>query len=225
MKLNLQIEMNEGLFLRDPESSELGKKIIKQGIYLIHQIGFEAFTFKKLAKEIGTTEAGIYRYFENKHLLLLYIVDWYWSWQEYRLLYTTNNIKKPESKLKKAIELLSSPVVDDLLTPHINKKLLYEIIMLEGAKSYLTRHVTEYNKAQLFKPYKDFCKRIADLISEINPKYKYPHSMASTIVEMAHSQAFYKINLPSLTDFGNKAKDLGVSNFLENMLFATIAGK
>ena len=88
MDLYLKITLNDRLFLRNPEETELGKKIIQHAIVLIHQIGFESFTFKKLAFEIGTTEAGIYRYFENKHLLLIYIVDWYWAWQEYRLLFS-----------------------------------------------------------------------------------------------------------------------------------------
>ena len=71
MELSLKIKMNEKLFLRNPEESELGRKIIEFSIILIHKIGFEAFTFKKLAKEINTTEAGVYRYFENKHRLLI----------------------------------------------------------------------------------------------------------------------------------------------------------
>ena len=51
MKLQLQIKMNEALFLRNPEQSELGKKIITHSIQLIYKNGFEAFTFKKLAEE------------------------------------------------------------------------------------------------------------------------------------------------------------------------------
>ncbi|MDO9161670.1 MAG: TetR/AcrR family transcriptional regulator, partial [Methylococcaceae bacterium] len=62
MDIQLQIKMNEKLFLRDPEQSELGKKIIQESIQLIYKNGFEAFTFKKLAIDIGSTEAGIYRY-------------------------------------------------------------------------------------------------------------------------------------------------------------------
>ena len=65
MDIQLKIKMNEKLFIRDPEQSELGKKIIQHSIQLIHKCGFEAFTFKKLALDIGTTEAGIYRYFEK----------------------------------------------------------------------------------------------------------------------------------------------------------------
>ncbi|MBL7759004.1 MAG: helix-turn-helix transcriptional regulator, partial [Chitinophagaceae bacterium] len=59
--------MNTKLFLRDPEQSVLGRSIIQHSINMIHKVGFEDFTFKKLAQEIGTTEASIYRYFENKH--------------------------------------------------------------------------------------------------------------------------------------------------------------
>ena len=65
MKLHVQIKMNEELYLRNPEGSELGKKIIQYSIQMIHKNGFEAFTFKKLAEEINSTEASVYRYFEN----------------------------------------------------------------------------------------------------------------------------------------------------------------
>ncbi|MBI2269406.1 MAG: TetR/AcrR family transcriptional regulator [Bacteroidetes bacterium] len=222
MDLSIKIKMNEKLFLRNPEDTELGRKIIQHSIVLIHKIGFEAFTFKKLAEEIATTEAGIYRYFENKHRLLIYIVDWYWSWQEYRLIFQTNNIKNPEIKIKKAIQLLSAHVEDDITTEYINEKILNEIVMAEGAKSFLTKHVTEDNKAKLFKPYKDLCARIASFIKEYNPKYKYPHSIASTIIEMAHSQKFYMQNLPSLTDFGATKDERKLVSFLEDLVFSNI---
>lgn len=222
MELSLKIKMNEKLFLRNPEETELGRKIIEYSIVLIHKIGFEAFTFKKLAEKITTTEAGIYRYFENKHRLLIYIVDWYWSWQEYRIIFHVNNVKNPETKIKKALQLLSAQVDDDITTNHINEKLLYEIVMSEGAKSFLTKQVTEDNKAKLFKPYKDLCARIAGFIKEYNPKYKYPHSLASTIIEMAHSQKFYMYNLPSLTDFGTTKDEKKLVAFLEDLVFSSI---
>lgn len=222
MELSLKIKMNEKLFLRNPEETELGRKIIENGIILIHKIGFEGFTFKKLATEINTTEAGIYRYFENKHRLLIYIVEWYWSWQEYRLIFQINNIKNPETKLKKAIHLISTPIEDDVATSHINESLLYEIVMAEGAKSFLTKHVAEDNKAKLFKPYKDLCARIAGIILECNPKYKFPYSLSSTVIEMAHSQNFYAKHLPSLTDSGNSKEELKTASFLEDMVFSSL---
>jgi AcrR family transcriptional regulator len=222
MKHSIQITMNEKLFLRNPEDSELGRKIIENGIQLIHSIGFESFTFKKLAVEIGTTEASVYRYFENKHRLLLYLVDWYWSWQEYRLIYHTNNIKSPETKIKKSIQLLAAQVENDITTKHIDESLLYEVVTSEGAKSFLTKHVTEDNKANLFKPYKDLCARFAGFISEFNGKYSFPYSLSSTVIEMTHSQKFYMKNLPSLTDFGHSKDEKLLVQFLENLVFSSI---
>ena len=123
LKLALKITMNEALFLRNPESSELGKKIIKHSIELIDKSGFESFTFKKLADEIHSTEAGIYRYFENKHKILLYLTAWYWSWLEFQISYQTNNMIDPNMQLEKVIELLTSPIEDDEKTDYVNELL------------------------------------------------------------------------------------------------------
>ena len=167
MELTIQIKMNEKLFLRNPEETELGREIILHSIILIHKAGFESFTFKKLAEKIGTTEAGIYRYFENKHRLLIYIVSWYWSWLEYKVIVHTKNLMSPEKKLKKIIEILSTEVKDDVLTKHVDEQLLHEIVRMEGAKAYLTRHVTDDNKQQLFKPTKTFAQPLQQLFWNI----------------------------------------------------------
>lgn len=222
MELQLQIKMNEKLFIRNPEQTELGRNIILHGIQLIHKNGFESFTFKKLAEDIGTTEAGIYRYFENKHRLLIYIAAWYWSWLEYRVVFNTVNIKDPAIKLKKVIQLLATTVEDDIKTSYINESILHQIIIAEGTKSYLTKHVSEDNKDQLFKPYKDLCAKIGDIILECNPKYKFPKSLSSTIIEMAHFQNFFMNNLPSLTDFGKDKNELNILAFLEDLVFSSI---
>ena len=222
MKLQLQIEMNEALFVRNPEGTELGKKIIKHSIQIIHKTGLEAFTFKKLAEDIGTTEAGVYRYFTNKHILLIYLTSWYWGWLEFQISFHTNNIKDPTIRLKKAIKLLAVAVEDDKKTNHINETLLHELIIAEGSKAYLTKQVGADNKQQFFKPYKDLCAVIAKIISEINPKYKYPNSLASTIIEMAHFQNFFMTNLPSLTDFGNTKGKTEIICFLNDLAFSNI---
>ena len=219
MELQLQIKMNEKLFLRNPEQSELGKKIILHSIQLIYKNGFESFTFKKLAEDIGTTEAGIYRYFENKHRLLIYITAWYWSWLEYRVAVHTNNIEDPVVKLKRVIKLLATAIEDDIKTGYVNESILHQIIIAEGSKAYLTKHVSEDNKDQLFKPYKDLCAKI---ILDCTPKFKYPKSLASTIIEMAHFQNFFMNNLPSLTDFGKDKDESKIVLFLEDLVFNSI---
>ena len=223
MEIQLQIKMNEKLFVRDPEQTELGRKIIEQSIHLLHKSGFEAFTFKKLAEEISTTEAGIYRYFENKHRLLLYLAAWYWNWLQFRVSFMINNIQDPELKLKKIISLLASRVEDDEKTVHIRENLLHQIIIAEAPKAYLTKHVTDDNKEQFFRPYKDLCAVLASIIKECNPKYKFPRSLASTIIEMAHFQNFFMHNLPSLTDFGKEKDDRMIVSFLEEVVFRTLS--
>jgi hypothetical protein len=222
MKLELQIKMNDSLYLRDPELSELGKNIIKHSIILIEKNGLESFTFKKLAEAIGSTEAGVYRYFENKHKLLVYIISWYWCWLEYQIVFQTNNVKDPNAKLKRVIKILATTVEDDLMTTHVDESLLYKILITEGSKSYLTKHVNEDNSQKLFKPYKDLCNTVGQIILECNSKYKYPHSLASTIIEVAHLQHFFMHNLPALTDFDKSKNEDQVILFINDLVFSTL---
>jgi len=222
MELAVQIRMNGKLYIRNPEQSELGRKIVRYSVVMIPDKGFEDFTFKKLAQKIGTTEAGIYRYFENKHRLLIYIVAWYWSFLEYNVVLHTQNLADPEAKLKKIIDLLSSPVTKDFTTDYIDEKLVYEVAVWEGSKAYLTKHVSKDNKDRLFKPYKDLCARIAGIILEFNPRYKYPRSLSSTLLEMAHYQRFFMHNLPSLTDFGEDKNENRLRLFLHQLVFDSI---
>ena len=214
--------MNEALFLRNPENSELGKNILKHSVQLIYKNGFEGFTFKKLAEDIGTTEAGIYRYFENKHKILVYLTSWYWGWLEFQINYQTNNIEDPILKLRKVINLLATAVKDEEQTSYLNESLLHQIIITEGSKAYLTKQVGEDNRQQFFKPYKDLCAIIGNIISECGPAYKYPKSLASTIIEMAHFQNFFMNHLPSLTDFGNTKEEAEIIAFLNNLVFASL---
>ena len=222
MKLALQFNMNPSLYLRDPEGTDLGKNIIQHSIQLIHDTGFEAFTFKKLAESIGTTEAGVYRYFENKHKLLVYIISWYWRWLDFQIGYQTKNLTNPVSKLKKVITILATTVEDDLMTGHVDESILHQILISEGSKAFLTKQVNQDNKQEYFKPYKDLCNTIGEIILECNPKYKYPHSLASTIIEMAHLQNFFMNHLPSLTDFSKSKNESEIINYLEDLVFNTI---
>ena len=222
MKLALQINMNPSLYLRDPEGTDLGKNIIQHSIQLIHDTGFEAFTFKKLAESIGTTEAGVYRYFENKHKLLVYIISWYWRWLDFQIGYQTKNLTNPISKLKKVITILATTVEDDLMTGHVDESILHQILISEGSKAFLTKQVNQDNKQEYFKPYKDLCNTIGEIILECNPKYKYPHSLASTIIEMAHLQNFFMNHLPTLTDFSKSKDEKEIIKYLEDLVFNTI---
>lgn len=225
MEFYFQIKMNERLFVRNPEETELGQKIIQHSIVMIHENGLESFTFKKLSQMIGATEASIYRYFENKHRLLVYIISWYWSWLEYQVIFHTNNMKQPEMQLKQVLRILTSGIDDSLSFKHIDKKILHQIVIDEGSKAYLTKQVESDNRERFFKPYKDLCAKISEIISGCHPGYAYPRSLASTIVEISHQQPFFMKNLPSLTDFGTDGSIDDVYLFLENLVFSSIKSK
>jgi AcrR family transcriptional regulator len=226
MDWQIQIQLNEKLFVRDPTSSEVGRNIVKHGAIMIEKMGLEEFTFKKLAVKLKTNESSIYRYFENKHRLLVYLVDWYWRWIEYQVVVQTNNIKEPVKKIDVILNILMLKIDGDLVGgPEVDKQVLHALVIKEASKSYLTSHVAEDNKLQLFKPYKDLCARIADIFLEINPKYKYARSLTSTILEMAHYQYFFMHNLPRLTDFGLVKDENEIINFLRHLALSALRTK
>ncbi|MDO6597836.1 TetR/AcrR family transcriptional regulator [Oceanihabitans sp. 2_MG-2023] len=201
---NLKINVPEKIFLKDPESSKLGKRIIEHGILLIEEIGFDSFTFKKLGVKIGSNESSIYRYFESKHKLLLYLTSWYWAWIEYQLVFATHNISDEKLQLTKAIEIVTRAIQEDSTFSHINEVVLNRIIINEYSKSYLTKEVDAENKEGYFIIYKRLVIRIRDMIININPNYKYASSLASTIIEGALHQHFLKEHFKSITDCDEK---------------------
>lgn len=197
---NLKISVPDKIYLKDPESSKLGKRIIEHSILLIDEIGFDSFTFKKLGVKIGSNESSIYRYFESKHKLLLYLTSWYWAWVEYQLVFATFNMPNPKEQLFKAIEVVTKTIKEDVTFSHINEVVLNRIIINEYSKSYLTKEVDSENKEGYFVVYKRLIKRLRDMIININPNYKFALSLASTIVEGALHQHFLKEHFISITD-------------------------
>jgi AcrR family transcriptional regulator len=201
---NLKIQVNKKIFVKDPETSALGKKIIEQSILLIDEIGFDNFTFKKLGEKIGSNESSIYRYFENKHKLLVYLSCWYWSWMEYRLVFATTNVSNTFEKLIKGITVITEKIEDDVQTEYINEAILNKIIISEFTKTIHTKEVDEENKEGFFLIYKRVINRIVLMIEEVNPNYPYAKSLASTIVEGSLQQHFLTEHLKSITNCNDK---------------------
>ncbi len=197
---SVKIGINEKIYVKDPESSDLGKRIVEHSILMVNDMGFESFTFKKLGTKIGSNESSIYRYFENKHKLLLYLTSWYWGWLEYQLVFATNSIADPILKLEKTIEIVTKTTVEDSSFSHINEVLLNKIVINEYSKSYLTKEVDDENKEGYFKIYKRLVNRISKMIVSVNSEYGYPSSLASTILEGSLHQHFLKDHFSSLTD-------------------------
>jgi AcrR family transcriptional regulator len=204
----IQIRVNDKIYVKDPETSELGKKIIQESIWMIDDLGLEHFTFRKLAEKLSTTESSIYRYFENKHKLLIYLTSWYWGWMEYKLVFNTANINSPQEQLKIAIRVLTEPVHDDALFPHINTEKLTKIVVCESSKAYLTKEVDEEKKLGFFAGYDRLCQRLSEMVLNVNSKYKNPHTLVSTIIEGIQRQKYFIVHLPSLTDIIKDGEEL-----------------
>ncbi|MDX1907891.1 MAG: TetR/AcrR family transcriptional regulator [Bacteroidia bacterium] len=223
----IQIKVNEMVYLKDPDSTDLGRMIVRDGIYLIDEMGFEHFTFKKLAARINSTEASIYRYFENKHNLLTYLVAWYWNWQAHQLEFLTHNIASPVERIKIAMQIVTQPhrIENGLtqLSADIDKAALHRIVVSESSKSYLSKEVDQNNQEGYFLSYKRFCRHIADLVREINPQYPYPTALTSMLLESAHDQFFFAAHLPRLTEIKKDDYDLLTDFLLDIVLRVTRA--
>ena len=215
----LQIQVNEKIYLKDPQTSLLGRRIIQQSIVLMEEMGFENFTFKKLGEKIDSNESSIYRYFESKHKLLIYLSSWYWGWMEYRLVFETNNIQNPMDKLKKAITIVTEKIEDDSKTEHINEAFLNKIIIAEFTKTFHTKEVDQENKEGFFLVYKRVISRIIEMIQEVNPEYQFAKSLASSIVEGSLHQHFLKDHLKTIT---NCDENNSPTNFYINLVENTL---
>jgi AcrR family transcriptional regulator len=219
----MPVNIHNGLCLRDPKETTLGQSILKYSIILIDELGFEHFTFKKLATRINSTEASIYRYFENKHLLLVYLSNWYWEYMYVNIQNKLDNITSPTEKLKIAIAgILDSMMKNDKIS-YIDEDILHSIMVSQADKVYRIKEVTEENKNGFFLAYKKVVRFISDIMLEVDPDFPYARILASTLTEMPNQQLYYAKNLPSLTSIADqKDNQLELQKVMENMAFAWI---
>ena len=216
---SVKVQVNEKIYLKDPETSELGRKIIEQSIVLIDELGFEQYTFKKLGEKIGSNESSIYRYFENKHKVLMYLTSWYWGWMGYKLAFDTNNIISPKEKLAIGIEIVTSPMMLGISQDFINSEKLFNIVISEFSKSYLTKMVDQENQEGYFLVYKQIIQKVVKLVENYNPKYPYAVSLISTVIDGALHQHFLRSHFKTIT---NCSQDFLPSDFYKDLVFKVL---
>ena len=200
MTVSIKVDIDAPMYLRDPQETKLGRNIIRYSIDMIDELGLESFTFKKLAEQIGCTEASVYRYFENKHALLVYLVSWYWEWLRHRLNYNTMNISEAGKKLRIVIKTIIDTIQMALPPDYIDREALHRIVITEGSKAYHSKAVDEENQKGHFETYKRLCQEIADIIKEVNPTFPYPQALSSNLLEMANHYTYFAQHIPALTD-------------------------
>ncbi|WP_298326927.1 TetR/AcrR family transcriptional regulator [uncultured Dokdonia sp.] len=219
-ELHVQITIDPALYTRNPETTELGRNIVSKSIEMIDELGFEKFTFKKLGVAINSNESSIYRYFDSKHTLLVYLTSWYWSWVEYKLVFSTTNVSNPEIKLESALALITKDATQDSAISYVNEMLLHRIIISESSKAYHTKDVDKENAKGYYKTYKRVVQRISDIVLEINPAYAFPHMLISTVIEGAHHQRYFSKHLPALTNVEEGLNT--IEKFYTDMVFKAI---
>lgn len=133
--------MLKRLYLKNPQDTLLGRQITTKALQLINTIGFEAFTFKKLALNIKTTEASVYRYFENKHHMLLYLVNQYWTHIYNVAQYHCQTEPKAKNRIQFILKLILNPELPEhKIHTSFDINALYQLVLWEGSKTYLTRN-------------------------------------------------------------------------------------
>ncbi|MFK8057409.1 MAG: TetR/AcrR family transcriptional regulator [Saprospiraceae bacterium] len=215
MAIIVTIAPNDQLYLRDPQSSDLGKRILENSCLELHRLGLEELTFKKLAKAIGCTEASVYRYFSSKQQLLQYLVAYYWDWVHFLIDTSIAPLLSPEDRLRAAVKSLTEPMKTNMSVPYIDEQLLYQIVLTEGQKAYHFKSIDTENDKGIFLGYKALTEKLATLIAAVNPKFPYPRALASSLFEMAHNHTYFAEHLPRLTDLSTGK---GFKSELEKML-------
>ncbi len=226
MSIDIRMNLHEDLYLRDPQDTDLGKRFIRNSILLINELGFECFTFKKLAVKSDSTEASVYRYFENKRLLLLYLVSWYWEWVSYLCDINMNDIVDPKQKLKVIIRAFVAASQYNPAVEFVDESILHRIVIAEGSKTYHTKSVDQENARGFFLTYKNLVQKICDVILEIKSDFPYPHALASTLFEMTNNHIYFAEHLPRLTDVTvNKGNYAEVETMLNYFAFSLLEKK
>ena len=217
--MQVQVQVAEQVYLKDPMTTDLGRRIIEQSVRLIDELGLEKFTFGKLAVALGTAESSIYRYFDNKHRLLIYLVGWYWSWREYKLVFDTANISDPSRRLEKGIRSVTEPVTEKGPFAHVDLRALFRIAVSESAKAYMTKEVDVEHREGYFSSFKRLCDRVRELIVAVRADHPYPAMLASIVVDGSMVQRFFAEHIPTLSEKNARQR---LPELLIDMVFSTL---
>jgi hypothetical protein len=150
-------------------------------------------------------------------------VSWYWEWVSYLIDINTMNIEDPKRKLEIIIKTIVYASKDNPSIEYVNESVLHRLIIAEGTKAYHTKTVDEENKEGYFINYKKLAGKVADVITELNPEFPYPHALASNLFEMANNHIYFALHLPRLTDVKVKEGDYSeVEKMLEYFAFSIL---
>lgn len=216
----IKIEVTPKLYIKNPQQTTLGKRILKESVDLMDKLGYDDFTFKKLAERLETAESSVYRYFENKNRLVLYFMAWYWEMQEYRLVFLTGEAHSSDEKFKIALELFFDTPKSKNFNADFDSDKVWHIISSESFKACLVREQDPSVRSEIIKLYQRVITRYAEIIKEINMNVTNAELVASLIIEGVTDYNFYhlhhKKSLPAFAN-ENEARQFFVSFYLNSI--------
>ena len=199
-RIQINVAVHDSCFIKDPLETALGQRIIRHSIELFHEVGYEQFNFKKLSERIGSPEASVYRYFENKYRLLTYLVSWYWDFMHYMILLDTRNIDDPKRRIRLAFRTLVTTLHEQEVPDYINQEKLHLIVVNNATKVYHSHKVDELKEKGFYQNYQKLVNTISNMILAIDPNFKYPKAIATNLLELALSNEYNLEHFPELTD-------------------------
>lgn len=206
MSVHIDIDISKNLSIKDPFSSELGKKIVINGLSLINHYGFEDFNFKKLAVACSTTEASVYRYFNNKVQLLAFLTAYYWNWTEYLTELYCNAAKSPKAKLTVLINVICNHEISPENINGIQYNDLHQLINCEWQKLIYNKETKLIPANAAFEDYKRFKKMASAILTDLNKNLKEPQAIITTIIITANTQLFFSKKFQTLSSIQQPTK-------------------
>ncbi len=201
---HVHLRPDTALYLRDPEGTDVGRAMLTEGLAVMSELGLEAFTFRKLAERMDSTEVTLYKYFPNKHRLLQYYFQLYWLWLRQVCGRSTELAPGPREALEAVVNCICGVWPKDVPPLQLDPTALRRLVIEEGMKSYLHKNVDDDNARRLFQPYKELSAFMAERLVACRADVPWPRSFATTVIEMAHSLPFAMEHLPSLTELSNR---------------------
>ncbi|MBI1184610.1 TetR family transcriptional regulator [bacterium] len=201
------INIPECFYIKDPAGTDLGRRIVSSASDQIKEFGFNSFTLKKLANEIKSVEASVYRYFESKEHLAYYLLANYWAVLEFRLAVFTSGIDDPKLKLEKTIDVLVGVLNEEI--PGLQSEVEFKILQQIARDNYFyslsllhdnSRHndIKKSFKQQVSK----IQSQLSELIGELSPNFRNANALADTIINQSlySTQELNMAGLPTCTE-------------------------
>jgi AcrR family transcriptional regulator len=174
---------------RDQEKEELRQIILKAAGNLFLELGYDRFSMRRVAEEIGYSVATLYLYFQNKDELLFAIVDTGFSRFIQQLTSAAGSTDDPWTRLEK---LAHAYISFGLHNP------VYYQLMFLWRPDYLTQSVGDTpRRLESFQVLTQAVQTAIDTGAMIPAD---AHTCSDTLWAIMHGIVSFAITLPSFDD-------------------------